>query len=378
MKHYSVIITLLLALTLQPAQAQKRKAVKKKPTPVIEEEPSKFDEMLRNTQKIVFVDSIVVEKPQFLTFYKLTSEAGTVTGYNQFFRSEDQPYSTVYVNQLGNKCWYANNGSLYTSDLLGSQWSEPSAVEGLGQFLCTNYPFMLSDGKTLYFSAIGGDGLGGLDIYVSRYDSEEGKFLLAENLGLPFNSEANDYMYAVDELTGIGYFATDRHQPDGWVCIYTFIPNSVRQSYSIDEYEEEVIRSRARIDCIADTWGDGVIREEALLRLNALDKLKVKKKQSDFTFIINDDITYNSLTDFRDDTNRERINTLGKLRKRYKSLATEIEKARTYYATKAAPNEKSGLKAEILDYELEYYQLENNIRQIEKTIRNSESLLLKP
>jgi hypothetical protein len=32
-------------------------------------------------------------------------------------------------------------------------------------------------------------------------------------------------MYVVDELNNIGYFATDRRQAEGMVCIYTFIPN---------------------------------------------------------------------------------------------------------------------------------------------------------
>ena len=270
MNRYCTFIALMVAFLLLPANAQKRKAqVKKKP--VIEvEEPSKFDEMLDNTQQIIFIDSIVVKKQDFLQYYRLTAEAGTIIGYNQFFKSEEHPYSTVYVNQLGNKCWYANNGKLYASDLLNRQWSQPTELEGLGTFQQANYPYMLSDGTTFFFAAISDEGLGGLDIYVSRYDTETDRFLQAENLGLPFNSEANDYMYVIDELNDIGYFATDRRQPDGMVCIYTFIPNQRRTTYPTDEMEKETVCSRARIDRIADTWGNGVERKDALNRLNQL------------------------------------------------------------------------------------------------------------
>ena len=176
MRKSKLFISVFAALLALPAYPQKRKApAKKKVIPVVEvvEEDPKFEEMLEATQQIVFVDSIVVSKQDFLQFYKLTSEAGTIAAYNKFFNSEDQPYSTVYVNQLGNKCWYANSGRLYTSDLLGTQWSEPAPLEGLGRFQRTNYPYMLSDGLTLYFAAISSEGLGGLDIYVSRYDSEQ-------------------------------------------------------------------------------------------------------------------------------------------------------------------------------------------------------------
>lgn len=379
MKKKHLLIALFSILILAPAKAQNRVRKARKANAVEIKEPTAFDKMLDNTQQIIFVDSIVVDKQQFLDYYTLTAEVGAVSGYNKFFQTDDQPYSTVYVNQLGNKCWYANNGHLYTSDRLGNQWSDPQELEGLGTFQRTNYPFMLSDGTTLYFSAIGEDGLGGLDIYVSRYDSENGKFLLAENLGLPFNSEANDYMYAVDELNGIGYFATDRRQPEGSVCIYTFIPNDKRIIYHADQLDEATIRSRARIDRIADTWGDGKARQEVLNRIKQIEKkLAQKDSKQEFQFVINNNITYYHLSEFRNPDNRTRFEELTKMQQQFSKLADELEKSRTYYATKAASDEKNRLRAEILSYEEEYYQLEQNIYQLEKNIRNNEIKVLKP
>lgn len=378
MRKMKITTILLAAMMAMPVIAQKRKApVRKKVVPVVVElsrEEQLFEDMLEATQQIMFIDSAVVDKQSFLESYRLNAEAGTVTGYNSFFRSEDQPYSTVYVNQLGNKCWFAQNGRLYTADLLGNTWSEPAPLEGLGQYQRTNYPFMMSDGTTLYFAAISDEGLGGLDIYVSRYDSETGKYLLAENIGLPFNSSANDYMYAIDEMNGIGYFATDRRQPEGKVCIYTFIPNQKRVTYSTDELDKAAIRSRARIERIADTWGDGELRTETLDRLNNAGRRpkEEKKKQPEFTFIINDDIVYKSLSDFQDADNSKRIANLMKMRKSYDELGTNLEKMRDYYATKADIAERSNMQAEILGCEQEYYQLESDIRQLEKIIRYAE------
>lgn len=382
MKKQAIVAVLIAAMMVVPATAQKRKtAVRKKAAPVVEltKEEQRFEELLDATQQIMFIDSIVVDKQEFLNFYKLTSEAGTVTGYNQFFRSEEQPYSTVYINQLGNKCWYAQSGKLYTSDLLGNQWSEPQPLDGLGRFQRTNYPFMLSDGTTLYFAAISDEGLGGLDVYVSRYNSEAGKFLLAENLGLPFNSDANDYMYAVDEFNGIGYFASDRRQPEGKVCIYTFIPNQKRVTYSTEELDKSVIRSRAKLECIADTWGDGTLRLETLDRLkNAGRKPKEekKKKEQEFVFVVNDDIVYTTPSDFRDPENRQRIAKLMSMRKSFSELSENMEKMRIDYAQKGDAVQKKNLCAEILDCEQEYYLLESDIRQLEKAIRLAETKYL--
>lgn len=385
MRKSKIIITLLAILLAMPAAAQKRKAParkpKPKPAPVVElsKEEQKFEEMLESTQQIMFIDSVVVDKTQFLDCYKMSAEAGVITGFNQFFKSEEQPYSIVYVNQLGNKCWYANSGKLYTSDRLGGQWSEPAPLDGLGQFQRTNYPFMLPDGTTLYFAAIGSEGLGGLDIYVSRYDSESGDYLQAENIGLPFNSDANDYMYAVDEFNGIGYFATDRRQPEGQVCIYTFIPNPKRIVYHSEEYDESTIRSRAKIESIADTWGDGVQRTEVLDRLNnAGRKPMAEKKKDEFRFVINDDITYTSLNDFRDKENPSRLTQLNKMKKDFSDLTEKMERLRKYYGTKANASERKELQSEISDNEQEYYQLESDIHQLEKAIRYAELQKINP
>jgi len=368
---------LMAALIVLPAGAQKRKGhTKKKAAPVanvVPEDP-KFEEMLMATQRIIIIDSIVVDKKQFLQCYKLNAEAGNVSGYNDFFKSTEQPYSTVYINQMKNKCWFAKDGKLYTSDMLGDKWSEPAVLEGLGKYQRSNYPFVMSDGTTLYFAAISNEGLGGLDIYVSRYDSEAGNFLLAENLGLPFNSDANDYMYAVDEFTGIGYFATDRRQPEGKVCIYTFIPNQKRLTYSDEELDDEMIRSRARIDRIADTWGDGKARKEVLAKIaEAKATQNVSQDEPKFTFFINDDITYTSLDEFLDADNQERINELNGMQKRYHQMARNLDEARVNYMKTGTSNaDKAQLYTELLDYEQKFYQLERNIKLLQKIIRNAE------
>lgn len=374
MRRNTILAFLAATLVVMPCMAQKRKAsTRKKTTPVAKvNENTKFEEMLNATQKVMFIDSVVVDKQDFLKAYQLTTDAGIVSTYNQFFNSSDQPYATVYVNQLGNKCWFSNDGRLYTSDKLDGQWSKATQLEGLGQFQRTNYPFVLPDGRTLYFAAICEEGLGGLDIYVSRYDSEADKFLLSENIGLPFNSEANDYMYAIDELNGIGYFATDRQQPEGKVCIYTFIPNDKRITYSDSNDDEEVIRSRARIDRIADTWDDGTLRNETLQRLQRLSEQKKNTKGNDFLFIVNDDITYTKPEQLKNATNRQQAKKLSDMQKKLMELGKEIDKMRLYYATKASADEKNTMHNEIQGYEKQYMQLKRDIKQLEKDIRRAE------
>lgn len=376
--HITLVIALLLMVIPGFAQRGKKKVVPKQPKIEVPEEDPKITEMRASSQQVMFIDSVVIEKKSFLDAYVLNPDAGSILPYNQFFRANDQPYATVYVNQLGNKCFYSRSGHLYTRDMLGKQWGDPSELEGLGHFTHGNYPFMLSDGTTFYFAAISEEGLGGLDIYVSRYDSESGEFLRAENLGMPFNSEANDYMYAIDELDSIGYFATDRRQPEGYVCIYAFIPNQTRRTFDPDVYDEETIRSRAEIRQIADTWEDNSVRKRALARLKSIATPVPEKEQpKDFKFVVNDQITYTSLADFRDPDNRDRMNELLNMKKKFTQLSTDLQKSRNYYA-KAPAEERASLRKELTDGEQQYYKLEQNIHILEKAIRNAEIKALNP
>ena len=330
------------------------------------------DDMLASTQQVVFVDSVVVDKTEFLNAYLLNPEAGTLQTYGQFFKTDAEPYSVVYQNELGDKCFFSQKGRLYTSDMIGNQWSTPTVLEGLGRYQRLNYPFMLADGTTFYFAAISDEGQGGLDIYVSRYDNESGSFLKAENIGMPFNSEANDYMYVINESDSIGYFATDRRQPEGKVCIYTFIPNQTRRVYSTDDYDEEEIRSRAAITSIKDTWGNGQARKRALARIEQLRNRPAKKKASgEFCFVVDDDHVYTSLNDLRNADNRDRMKQLQEQQQKLAKLDSELDKARRYYG-KATTNERLTLHEEILNKEEEQLQLQASIRQLERLIRQTE------
>ena len=86
------------------------------------------------------------------------------------------------------------------------------------------FPFLMADGVTLYYASDNPElSLGGYDIFFSRRDGDT--FMQPQNMGMPYNSPANDYLLAIDEITGTGWWATDRNSPDSdSLTIYRFIP----------------------------------------------------------------------------------------------------------------------------------------------------------
>lgn len=92
---------------------------------------------------------------------------------------------------------------------------------------------------TIYYASDGDGSMGGYDIFVTRYNTNTDTYLVPENVGMPFNSPYNDYMYVIDEYNNLGWFASDRYQPEDKVCIYVFVPNDSKRTYNYEAMEPE-------------------------------------------------------------------------------------------------------------------------------------------
>ena len=385
MKIRNIAIIALALLAPVSMQAQKKKAVVKKAPVVVVEEPQedpRITEMREATQQIIFIDSVVVAKDDILSIIRLNPESGKLDTFDQFFRSEGHTDSYVYLNEMGNKCYFSDenaNGQmqLYTLDKLGEEWSEPLALKGINEGISeANYPFMMTDGTTFYFAAKGKESIGGYDIFVTRSDSENGQFLRPENIGMPFNSEANDYLYVIDELSNIGYFVTDRRQPAGKVCVYIFIPPTSRHIYNSDAYSDEQLHGFADISRIANTWGKGTERKQALERLKAISKTNpTQQLKSAVNFIVNDRVTYTDISQFQAPDSPDLYRELQSTKKQLKDIEHLLEKSRNFYA-KAKPEDKRVLRTEILDAERQFVRLTADVKTLEKRIRQSENNII--
>ena len=385
MKIRILLFIILLMLTSSLDAQRKKKRIVRQPAPTAEEmqHKEKMDRMIANTAQVMFIDSFVIAKADFLSRYILNPEAGHIDTYQHLYNTRRQPNAYVYVNDLGNRCFLAQEDNdstlnLYSCERINNKWTRPSRLKGINDqqaFKRVNYPYMLGDGETLYFAAEGDDGLGGYDIYTSTYDKETQQFLPPVNIGMPFNSEANDYMFVIDEYSNIGWFATDRRQPTDTVCIYVFVPES-RKTYNPEAYTPEQIASYAHINAIADTWIDSQKLDQALARLQMTrDRSLHADKGHDFVFVINDDITYYQLSDFKESGNASRYHELSMLRASYEKLTKALLQARNNCAN-APKNRRNALYAEILATEKRQLELSQRIHDKEKEIRNKEILFL--
>ena len=380
----TVILAIALLLPLSMS-AQKRKKRVKKPVVEVPQEDPRITSMREMTQQITIIDSIVTDKDQLLSLLRLSDETGRILSSSAFWGKGDS--TTVFVNEMGNKAYFSQpddslKQQLCTSDLLGGEWSKPQWLKGISEGISeTAYPFMLADGLTFYFAGKGEESIGGYDIFMTRYDAHNNSFLKPENIGMPFNSEANDYLFAIDEYAHIGYFVSDRRQPEGKACLYIFIPQSSRKTYDPIVYTPAEIRGFADISSIADTWGNGEERSAALARYQAISINNMKATNTDaqpddntvasLELVINDALTYSSARDFRSREAAVLYKQLIEARQELLALNEQLEKSRSFYP-QAAGAEKKSLQREILQAEAEVIKLHSHIQSLEKETRNAE------
>lgn len=381
-KTVILAIALLLPLSIS---AQKRKKRVKKPVVEVPQEDPRITSMREMTQQITIIDSIVTDKDQLLSHLLLSDETGRILSSSAFWGKGDS--TTVFVNEMGNKAYFSQpddslKQQLCTSDLLGGEWSKPQLLNGISEGISeTAYPFMLADGLTFYFAGKGEESIGGYDIFMTRYDAHNNSFLKPENIGMPFNSEANDYLFAIDEYAHIGYFVSDRRQPEGKACLYIFIPQASRKTYDPIVYTPAEIRNFADISSIADTWGNGEERNAALARYHAISINNMKATNTDaqpddntvasLELVINDALTYSSARDFRSREAAVLYKQLIEARQQLCLLNEQLEKSRSFYP-QAAGAEKKTLQREILQAEVEVTKLYSRIGTLEKEARNAE------
>lgn len=338
-----------------------------------------YNEMLGSTAKIMIIDSVVTDKSNFLDKIPLNKESGFISSYDKFWKTTGQPNSFVYMNEFGNKVFYSKTGAdghsqLYTADKLNGQWQNQKLITDFGsEFEDINYPFMLSDGVTLYFSAKGKDNLGGYDLYVTRFDADSSRFYKPENIGMPYNSTANDYFCIIDDFDSLGWLVTDHHQPEGKVCIYTFVPSSARNVYDVDNIGEAKLKALAEIRSIKDTWTDKTALEAANARLSKLLQRNKERNAEYIFFVVNDNTVYTSLADFKTDANRQSFKQLLALKKQNVDTENQLESYRKKY-TEGNAYVKRQLSGQIVKLEQLFESGKTKAAEMEKHIRNSENL----
>ncbi|MDR1653891.1 MAG: hypothetical protein LBS01_09665 [Prevotellaceae bacterium] len=323
-------------------------------------------EMLNRVEDIALIDSITVNKKDFLSAYRIAPDMGTLTQTTE--NSRRQLFDNVrYTTQRGDRSIFSalkgEQSDILTSYLLADKWSEPVSVSaGINTAANENYPFLMPDGITLYFASDGDKSIGGYDIFTTRFNSSKNDFYIPENIGMPFNSPANDYMMVIDEVHGIGWFASDRFQSDDKVTVYRFMQN--REKKIVRSESPEYLRNYAQLKTFRKATN--------VPQINAANNFSEHKPQyADFEFVINNHTVYRKLSDFKSKEAMQLCQTFEKDKVALNQLKENLESLRNQYSI-SANTEKQQIAHKILELEKNIPEKETSLDNLQQQIRSLE------
>ena len=314
---------------------------------------------MRRVEKMHIIDSVDMPINQMLKACVLSAEAGQLT--------YDSIGQVVYTNQRQDrKLWGAQKDSMQyivSTHRLLDHWTEPDTLPAIvNRFATQKNPYILSDGITLYYAACDSNGLGGYDLYVTRYNTSTESYTTPENLGLPYNSPANDYLLVIDEVRNIGYLATDRFSGKDSVRIYSFVPAAYKQYWRNLPADSLAAYAQLRAYILADNTKQEIDTLPSKLEENDIDTIR---------FVMNDSTVYTSLNDFKNNTARKQYQEWIKIQQ---TIAQEFEQleALRYQYSQADEAERKQLAPLILRLENNQSQLLNSTKIILQEIRQIE------
>lgn len=232
--------------------------------------------------------------------------------------------------------------NIYATRLTDSLWSVPTLInEQMTSSSDEIYPMLSPDGQSLYFASKGLYGMGGYDLYVSNWNSETNDWDMPVNMGFPYSSPYDDFLFVNTEDGKYSIFASNRECGRDSVTIYVL------------EYDSMPVRK-----AVTDV---GELRTLAALN-PAKDPSRIDNDAA-----VPDDGQHDEGTK----RYMEKMREVRALRDSVARYGKNLDKMRSELAA-ASAEEKARLTAEISDKELMLPTLNSSLNAAVKELQNIE------
>ena len=162
----------------------------------------------------------------FFLFYPLKNNSWRKTPNQLDSLGKDDLAGAVYIPEGAKDIYYSAEDedgirNIYRTYLADSLWSAPMLInEQMTSSSDEIYPMLSPDGKSLYFASKGLYGMGGYDLYVSTWNPETKDWDVPVNMGFPYSSPYDDFLFINSEDGRYSIFASNRGCSKDSVCIY--------------------------------------------------------------------------------------------------------------------------------------------------------------
>lgn len=284
----------------------------------------------------------------FYLYYSDLKDSSWVKNPNPFVNGEHPIYSAIYAPVSHSEYYFAQpdkSGSwnINHSTFNDTTWNAPAMLNeentSIGDEI---FPLVSNDGSKLYFSSNGLFGMGGYDIYMCEWDESTNDWGAPTNLGFPFSSPADDFLFMNTSDGNYSIFSSNRDCAKDSITIFVLQFDNLPIREANPSYEDIV-------ECA---------------------KLDVTKSDNESKSADNQDNT-----DEGDELYTKYLNVMAQ----YRELQSEIKKVETeqsenreqYIATEDA-NVLKELETKLLDNDLKIFSLQQSLGELSNTIQSIE------
>lgn len=230
--------------------------------------------------------------------------------------------------------------NIYKSEYQDSVWTVPALLnEQVTSVADEVYPILSADGKKLYFSSAGLYGVGGHDIYVCEWDEALCDWSVPVNMGFPYSSPADDFLFVDSKDKRYTIFASNRDCPSDSVWVYVLKHDNMPVRKSVTDSEE-------------------------LRELAALNPSDERDEEAEVEADIPENV----------DTRRYmgKMSEVRTMRDSIFAIEMKVENLRVQYAQASSADEKAEIEQDILDYELFMPVLQDSLEKASRLLQEIE------
>lgn len=206
----------------------------------------------------------------FFLFYPLKDHSWRKTPNQLDSLGGDNLSSAIFIPDGSRDIYYSAKDeegirNIYATHLTDSLWSVPTLInEQMTSSSDEIYPMLSPDGQSLYFASKGLYGMGGYDLYVSNWNSETNDWDMPVNMGFPYSSPYDDFLFVNTEDGKYSIFASNRECGRDSVTIYVLEYDSMPVRKAVTDVDElralaslNPARDHSRIDYDAAVPDEG-------------------------------------------------------------------------------------------------------------------------
>ena len=183
-------------------------------------------------------------RKEFFLFYPLGDGSWRAVP-NQLDSLGNNPFSTaLYFPPDAREIYYSSQdetgvNNIFHTTLKDTVWTAPSLInEEITSTSDEIFPMLSADGKTLYFASSGLYGMGGYDLYSSKWNEDTKDWDVPVNMGFPYSSPFDDFLFINTPDGKYSIFASNRGCPSDSVDVYVVEYDGMPVRKAVTERED--------------------------------------------------------------------------------------------------------------------------------------------